>query len=106
MVVANLRQVLARHPNPERALDHLGGTRALYDILNGRTKSLKVDTLGAVAEALDVPVILLFVPPGKRDALDELLRNLDRLPPQEVRRLALIAQVLDHEGLLPNTSEL
>ena len=96
LVVANLRQVLAHHPNLERALNNLGGKRALYDILNGRTKSLKVDTLAAVAEALDVPVSLLFVPPGKRDAFFELLRNLDRLPPQEIRRLALIAQALDH----------
>lgn len=84
LVVANLRQIMAKRKMKPNALQDgvraLAGnqTTSVTDFLSdNRTSSPRVATLGLIAAVLDVPVIAFFVPPDTRDDLMAILRILD-----------------------------
>lgn len=64
----------------------------VYDILSGKSRSPRIETLGKIAAALGVPVAILFedAPNDMLQAeLDALFRQLD---PVERQRLVLTAR--------------
>ena len=59
----------------------------IYDILKGKSRSPKVETLAKIAEALNVPISILF-----EDRADDALRHelavlFERLPEADRQRL-------------------
>jgi hypothetical protein len=91
LVAANIAAAIsAEGVNANRIRERMGGQNtALYDFLSGRTRSLRVDTLVKVADALGIPVAGLFEPPGIGSDQLELRDIVRMLPP--AGRAALLA---------------
>lgn len=96
LVEANLRALISeRRFKPANVRNHESETNtAIYDFLAGRSASVKVDTLAKWADALNVPLILLFAPPDKRDAIEALLGIASRMTAPEIDRLVAIGHTL------------
>jgi len=63
----------------------------VYDILSGKSRSPKIETLGKIAKALNVPVAVLFEGPSEADLRREIVRVFAMLPARERERLLLTA---------------
>lgn len=64
----------------------------VYDILSGKSRSPRLDTIAKIAKALDVPVSRLFEEPREGAMREQLVSAFSRLPTDEQRRLVLTAQ--------------
>jgi transcriptional regulator with XRE-family HTH domain len=64
----------------------------VYDILSGKSRSPKIETLGKIAKALDVPVALLFEEVGEAEIRREIVSLFARLPEPERMRLIVTAR--------------
>lgn len=60
----------------------------IYDILSGKSRSPKIETIGKIAIGLGVPVSLIFEDDPLRSARDDLIAVFDALP--EERRALLL----------------
>lgn len=63
----------------------------VYDILSGKSRSPRVETVAKLAKALDVEVWELFTPADDAASRRRLLALFDRLPRDERDRLILTA---------------
>lgn len=61
----------------------------IYDILSGKSRSPRLDTIHKIAKALNVPVYYLFEDDMARKSRDEVLEVYGQLPPEERSRLIL-----------------
>lgn len=52
----------------------------VYDILSGKSRSPKIETIGKIAAALNVPVAMIFEDEPMRAARNELLAAYEALP--------------------------
>ena len=64
----------------------------VYDILSGKTRSPRVDTLGKIAQALGVSVVMLFEDRPNEQLRSELSALFAQLPDDERKRLIVTAK--------------
>ena len=64
----------------------------VYDILKAKSQNPRLDTLGKLAEALNLPLAALFEAPEEGEVRAELNEVYVQLPPEERRRLLLTAK--------------
>lgn len=74
---------------------------AIHDIINGRSANPKISTAGKIAEVLGVPFAELFLSKDQREAEAEMLRAYYRLPPDEQRKLAIVARAWHQDPQTP-----
>jgi len=84
--------------NIQSIMDHLGtdaaklsrsaglGPTGIYDILKGKSRSPRLETIVKIADALGVPVSLLFEEKGDDDIKNEILALVSAMPEDERRR--------------------
>ncbi|AZB54459.1 helix-turn-helix domain-containing protein [Cereibacter sphaeroides] len=98
----NLVRLIREHGTTASALALKCGfsQSAIHDIINGRSANPKVSTVGKIAETLGVPFAELFLSQEQIQAEGEMLRAYHSLPPDEQRKLALVARAwqLDKPG--------
>ena len=102
LVARNIEAVMARkHTNPAEVARRAGiNPTGVYDILSGKSRSPRLDTLHKIAVAgLGVPFSSLFVEPAD-DLLDqELIETIGSMPSNERRRfLAMARTFLDQSA--------
>ena len=93
VVAENIRLLMVKRDMNAAELRRAAGLNqtGVYDILEGRSKSPKVDTVAKIAKALGVNAFDLFSPPGALEERKALLAVFDRLPQAERDRLLLTA---------------
>lgn len=64
----------------------------VYDILSGKSRSPRLETINKIAQALGVPPASLFQERSSDALKQEILDVFDRLPGDERRRLLLTAE--------------
>ena len=99
MIVArNLDATMARKDtNPSEVARRAGlNPTGVYDILSGKSRSPRLDTLNRIAvQWLGVPLAALLAEPSEDDLSQELVETIGLLPPDERRRvLAMIRALL------------
>ena len=83
--------------NPSEVARRAGlNPTGVYDILSGKSRSPRLDTLSRIAVlGLGVPLASLLAEPSEDDLSQELIETIGLLPPQERRRvLAMIRALL------------
>lgn len=95
-LVANLRSLMeARETNAhELAARANMNQTAVYDILSGKARSPKLETVKKLADALSVSVSALIEAPQAAGLRGDIQDVFDRLPEDEQRRLLAIARAL------------
>lgn len=96
MVVSNLSAAIDRkQTNPAEVARRAGlNPTAVYDILTGKSRSPKLDTVNKIAAALGVPFSALLTDP-KDELLDqELIEALLSMSPDDRRRFLAMARAL------------
>ena len=66
----------------------------IYDILSGKSRSPRLDTLHKIAKGLGVPFSALFADPSEDDLDRELIETLGSMPAEERRRFLIMARAL------------
>lgn len=94
LVAANIETAMSRRGiNPAELARRAGiNPTGVYDILSGKSRSPRLDTIGKIARALSVPVAFLFEEYADDDLRARLMSVVDGLPPDERKRLLLVAQ--------------
>lgn len=64
----------------------------VYDILKGKSRSPRIDTIHKLAKALKVPVAYLFEDRSSVDTRDQIIEIFVQMPPEEQRRLLQTAR--------------
>lgn len=83
MLVARNIEALMKHKGIDAAkLSRLAGINptGVYDILSGKSRSPKIETIGKIAKGLGVPVALIFSERPLSDLEDDILMVFDQLP--------------------------
>jgi transcriptional regulator with XRE-family HTH domain len=65
---------------------------AVYDILKGKIRSPRIDTIEKIAGAMHVSPLSLMRPRSDDEVRQGLLEAFDRMPAEEKKRLALTAR--------------
>ena len=93
-VARNLESLMeARQTNASEVARRAGiNPTGVYDILSGKSRSPKIETLGKIAGALGVPIATLFEEAGEAELRSEIVALFAQLPPDERDRLLLIAR--------------
>lgn len=98
LVARNLEATMARKgSNPSEVARRAGiNPTGVYDILSGKSRSPRLDTLSRIAvQGLGVPLASLLADPSEDDLSQELIETIGLLPPDERRRvLAMIRALL------------
>lgn len=94
LVARNIEAIMDRKrlKAPEVARRAQINATGIYDILSGKSRSPKIETLGKIAKGLDVPVALLFEEPEEAELRREIITLFARLPDPEKNRLLLTAR--------------
>lgn len=66
----------------------------IYDILSGKSRSPRLDTLHKIAIGLGVPFSALFVEPAEDQLDQDLVEALGQMPVAERQRFLLMARAL------------
>lgn len=70
----------------------------VYDILSGKSRSPKIETVAKIAEALGMPIAFLFEPEQDRLRRNELLEAASRLSEEDQKRLLDAARAWTREA--------
>jgi transcriptional regulator with XRE-family HTH domain len=95
LVAQNIETIMARKGTNSNAVAKRLGTNPtlLYDILSGKSKSPRLDTLHKIAViGLGVPVSALLMEPGEDDLDQEIVQTFGLMPPDVRRRMLQMAQ--------------
>lgn len=94
IVAANIEAEMERQGLTPAELNRRAslGATGVYDIISGKSKHPRVDTIAKIADALKVPVWQLFQEREGRELLDQMISIFERLPAEERRRLLLTAR--------------
>jgi len=95
LVARNIEAIMARQGTNANAVAKRLGTNPtlLYDILSGKSKSPRLDTLHKIAvTGLGVPVSALLMEPSEADLDHEIVQTFAMMPPLERRRMLSMAQ--------------
>lgn len=96
-VAANIEAAMVRKgTNSSEVARRAGvGPTGVYDIVKGKSKHPRLDTLRKIAEdGLGIPVTALFVAPGAADIDHEILEAFAGMPLERRRDLLLMARAL------------
>ena len=97
LVAQNIEAAMRRKgTNPSEVARRAGiNPTGVYDILSGKSRSPRLDTLNKIAAAgLNMPLSALFVEPSD-DALDQdLIEAIGMMPGADRRRFLLMARAL------------
>lgn len=93
ILAQNLRREMERQHLTMAALSRKAGTNStqVYDILNERTRSPRLDTVEKLADALHVSVLDLLTSGNRGQAERELMAVFDLLPHADQERLLEVA---------------
>jgi transcriptional regulator with XRE-family HTH domain len=64
----------------------------VYDILSGKSRSPKIETISKIAKGLNVPVSAIFEDRARQDVERDLMNILMQLPEEQRRLLTATAQ--------------
>lgn len=95
LVARNIEAIMARKgTNPNAVAKRLGtNPTIIYDILSGKSKSPRLDTLHKIAViGLGVPVSALLMEPDEDELDREIAQTFGLMPPSDRRRLLSMAQ--------------
>lgn len=90
LVAQNIEAIMAQKGlNPSEVARRLGTNPTLvYDILSGKSKNPRLDTLHKIAViGLGVPVSSLLFEPKDTELDDELIRTFSQMSPNDRRRV-------------------
>lgn len=96
ILVRNLKRLMAAqgmNPHTLAAAARVNQT-AVYDIVSGKSRSPKIETVAKLAAALGTTVSTLIEEPGASDLRSDLEAIVQRLAHEEQERLLTIAQAL------------
>lgn len=93
-VARNIEAIMERKRLTAVAVARLAGINAtgVYDILSGKSRSPRLDTIGKIAAALEVPVAVLLEEDSEADIRREIVSLFARLPEHERQRLIVTAR--------------
>lgn len=81
--------------NPSEVARRAGiNPTGVYDILSGKSRSPRLDTLHKIARGLDMPFSALFAEPAEDDLDQELIETLGMMPMAERRRFLAMARAM------------
>jgi predicted transcriptional regulator len=94
VVAANIERLIQmRKTNPaEVARSANLNYTAIYDIIKGKSRSPRLDTISKVAAALNVPIESLFKKIEDDDPVNTMVYLYSSLPDEEKKRLLLTAK--------------
>ena len=102
LVAQNLEAAMARKgTNPSEVARKAGiNPTGVYDIISGKSRSPRLDTLQKIAVGgLGVPLASLFTNPSADQATQELLKTIGLMSPDDQKRiLAMAHALLDTSG--------
>jgi transcriptional regulator with XRE-family HTH domain len=98
-LVANLQHYLDVKRVSMNELSRRAGLSqtGVYDIINSRARSPRLETLEKLAEALDITVADLLMEHRRADAANEMLAAFSQLPEHDQERLLQTAQAWLHK---------
>lgn len=96
MVVRNLSAAMARKGTNASEVARRAGLNptAVYDIISGKSRSPKLDTVNRIADAIGVPFASLLSDPQDDELDQELIEALLGMPAEERRRFLVMARAL------------
>lgn len=97
MVARNLEAAMARKgTNPSEVARNAGvNPTGVYDILSGKSRSPRLDTLHKIAvQGLGVPLSSLFSNPSDDQLDQELLEAIEMMPGEDRRRILTMVRAL------------
>lgn len=88
LVAQNIQLIMERLGTDPAKLARAAGLNptGIYDILKGKSRNPRLDTVTKIAEALGVPVSLLFEEKGGDDLKNEILALVAGMSPDERHR--------------------
>lgn len=96
LVASNLEHAMRMQgTNPAELARNAGiNPTGVYDILSGKSKSPRLDTICKIAEALHIPITRLFEEKGDDELREAITDVLLSLPHDERERLLVMARAL------------
>lgn len=94
LVAANIEAVMEVRQTNAAALarDANVNPTGVYDILSGKSRNPRLDTIAKIARALRVPIAYLFEDRAEGAVRDQIIEVFVQLPPEEQRRLLQTAR--------------
>lgn len=96
LVAANIQAAMKDRGINRAELARLAGLNAtgVYDIISGKSRSPRLDTINKIAAALGVPLASLLEEKPVKELRNQIMAAVQSLPESECERLLLIAQSL------------
>lgn len=90
-VAHNIEAIMERKRLSAAELARRAGVNptGVYDILSGKSRSPRIDTLAKIADALGVPIAVLFEEQSDADVRREIVTLFAKLPEEDRVRLIL-----------------
>lgn len=94
LVAHNIQAAMARRGTNPAEVARLAGINAtgVYDIMSGKSRSPRLDTIGKIAKALNMPIAALFEEPSDDELRQSILDAVYRLPPADRQRMLTTAR--------------
>lgn len=94
IVAANIETAMKRRNMDAAKLARAAGLNptGIYDILSGKSRSPRLDTIGKIAKALNVRISDLFDDMSADEVRSQIDSVFSELDPEEQRKLVLTAQ--------------
>ncbi|WP_296222689.1 helix-turn-helix domain-containing protein [uncultured Sphingomonas sp.] len=94
IVAANIQSAMERIGTNPAELARTAGLNAtgIYDIISGRSRNPRLDTIAKIATALRMPVAELFEERTDSDLRNEIIDAVSRLPAPERKRILMTAR--------------
>jgi transcriptional regulator with XRE-family HTH domain len=94
IVARNIEHWMAVRGMDSAKLARAAGTNptGVYDILSGKSRNPRLDTIAKIATALEINVAQLFDIPQEPDLRAEIAQLYQDLPPEERKRLLATAK--------------
>ena len=97
MVARNLEAAMARKgTNPSEVARNAGiNPTGVYDIMSGKSRSPRLDTLNKIAVlGLHMPLAALFIDPNDDDLHQELIETIGMMPGEDQKRVLAMVRAL------------
>ncbi len=108
MVAANLAEAMARKGTNAAEVARRAGLNptGVYDILKGKSRSPRLDTLHKIAVlGLGMPLTALFTEPSGDDLDQQLLAVLGLLPVEDRKRFLTMAQAVQRQNVAAQNAD-
>ena len=94
LVATNIQAAMERRGVNSAELARSAGLNStgIYDILSGKSRSPRLDTIGKIARALGVPISSLFDDMEADDMREQIMSLIASLPDDDCRRILVTAR--------------